>query len=91
MRKISSALDQAAGTEWDPDTLTEDEVSALLAEVGLPEGANAEVAICLLMCATDAAAAGDRNLATELTLRARDLVGEAACMTLVALIREADE
>jgi hypothetical protein len=43
------------------------------------------------MCATDAAAAGDRNLATELTLRARDLVGEAACMTLVALIREADE
>ena len=88
---LASALDQAAGTEWDPEGLTEDEVSALLAEAGLPEGANAEVAICLLMCATDAAAAGDRNLATELTLRARDLVGEAACMTLVALIREADE
>ena len=40
------------------------------------------------MCATDAADAGDRNLATELTLRARDLVGEQASMALVELIRE---
>ena len=43
------------------------------------------------MCAGDAAALGDRNLATGLTLRARDLVGEKAALALLALIRSDDE
>jgi hypothetical protein len=43
------------------------------------------------MCATDAAAVGDRHLATELTVRARDLVGEPAAMALIKLIREGDK
>ena len=42
------------------------------------------------MCAQDAAVAGDRNVATGLTLRARDLVGEPAAMTLLQLIRDTD-
>ena len=88
---LAAALDQAAGTERDPDNVSDDQAAELLAAEGLPDGANAEIAICLLMCATDAAAAGDRNLATTLTLRARDLVGEPAAMALLELIRSAEE
>ena len=62
-----------------------------LSEHGLGTGANAEIAICLLMCATDAASEGDRNEATRLTLLARDLVGASACEALIRLIRESDE
>lgn len=87
---VDAALDQAAGTERDPDLVSDDEVGALLAEEGLPDGANADIAVCLLMCASDAAAAGARDVAANLTLRARDLVGEAAAKALLELIRESD-
>lgn len=87
---LAAALDQAKGTERDPDLLTDEQANEILAAESLPDGANAEVAICLLMCASDAAAAGERGLATELTIRARDLVGESAAMALLELIREAD-
>lgn len=83
---VRAALEQAAGTDADPDTVTDEQAAELLEAEGLPEGANAEVAICLLMCAGDAAAMGDRNTATNLTIRARDLVGEKAAMALLALI-----
>lgn len=83
---VRAALEQAAGTDTDPDTVTDEQAAELLEAEGLPEGANAEVAICLLMCAGDAAAMGDRNTATNLTIRARDLVGEKAAMALLALI-----
>lgn len=69
---------------------SDERVNAELAAQGLASGANAEIAVCLLMCATDAAAEGDRNEATRLTLRARDLVGAPACEALVQLIRESD-
>ena len=88
---LAAALEQAKGTDRDPDTLTDEEEFDLLRAEGLPTGANAEVAVCLLMCASDVAAAGDRNLATELTVRARDLVGEPAAMALLSLIREGDK
>ena len=88
---LAAALEQAKGTDRDPNTLTDEEEFELLQAEGLPTGANAEVAVCLLMCASDAAALGDRNLATELTVRARDLVGEPAAMALLALIREGDK
>ena len=71
--------------------LTDESVNNALAEHGLGTGANAEIAICLLMCATDAALEGDRNEATRLTLLARDLVGAPACEALIRLIRESDE
>lgn len=87
---LAAAFDQAAGTDHDPDSVTDDECQELLAAQGLPDGANAEIAICLLMCATDAAAAGNRAAATNLTIRARDLVGDAACKALLQLIHETD-
>lgn len=87
---LDAALDQATGTEHDPDLVGDAEARDLLAAEGLPDGANAEIAICLLMCATDAAAAGSRDVATTLTLRARDLVGEPAAKALLELIRETD-
>lgn len=88
---LAAALDQAAGTDRDPDQVSDPEASELLAAEGLPDGANAEIAVCLLMCATDAAAAGARDEAATLTLRARDLVGEPAAKALLELIRESDE
>lgn len=88
---LAAALDQAAGTDRDPDQVSDSEASELLAAEGLPDGANAEIAVCLLMCATDAAAAGARDEAATLTLRARDLVGEPAARALLELIRESDE
>lgn len=88
---LAAALDQAAGTDRDPDQVSDSEAAELLAAEGLPDGANAEIAVCLLMCATDAAAAGARDEAATLTLRARDLVGEPAARALLELIRESDE
>ena len=87
---LDAALNQAAGTERDPDLVSDSEMTELLAAEGLPDGANAEIAVCLLMCATDAAEAGARDVATTLTLRARDLVGEPAAKALLELIRESD-
>lgn len=87
---LVAALEQAAGTDHDPDLVNDDEMAELLGAEGLPAGANAEIAICLLMCATDAAEMGQRDVATRLTLRARDLVGNDAAMALLALIREGD-
>lgn len=87
---LEAALNQAAGTEKDPDLVDDAEMRELLAAEGLPDGANAEIAVCLLMCATDAAEAGERGLAATLTLRARDLVGEPAAKALLELIRDAD-
>lgn len=65
------------------------EVNGAVEAEGLATGANAEIAVCLLMCATDAAE-GDRNEATRLTLLARDLIGAPACEALIRLIRESD-
>lgn len=87
---LDTALEQAAGTDRDPDLVTDAEAEELLGNEGLPDGANAEIAICLLMCAGDAAHVGARELATSLTLRARDLVGEPAARALLELIN-ADE
>ena len=86
---LESLLARTEGTDAHPDTLTREQASAVLAEEGLPDGANAEIALCLLMCATDLAAT-DRALATTLTVRARDLVGTPAVKALLELIRDAD-
>ncbi len=83
-------IERAKGTAHDPDSLTDERASEILEAEGLPDGANAEIAVCLLMCATDAADAGQRDLATTLTLRARDLVGSAACSALIELIHASD-
>ena len=87
---LEALLDQAHGTSADPDGITDAEASEVLGEQGLPDGANAEIAVTLLMCATDAAREGDAPLATNLTVRARDLVGAPAVKALRELIRDAD-
>lgn len=87
---LEDLLERAKGTQADPDSLSDEQASSVLAENGLPDGANAEVALCMLMCATDSAASGDRTLATALTVRARDLVGAPAVKALLELIRSTD-
>lgn len=58
---------------------------------GVPGGANAEIAICLLMCAVDAKEMGDVAAATTFTLKAHKLVGADAAKALLQLIQETDE
>ena len=87
---LEAALDQAAGTERDPDLVSDAKMSELLAGEGLPDGANVEIVVCLLTCASDAMREGARDLATSLTLRARDLVGEPVVKALLELIHADD-
>lgn len=69
---------------------SDEEAASELASQGVDATPSADMAVCLLMCASDAAAAGDRNEATRLTVRARGLIGDEACRALVKLIRESD-
>ena len=69
---------------------TDDHVMGELVLEGVPTTPNAEIAVCLLMCASDAAAEGDTAMATDLTVRAHHLVGEEACKALIKLIHESD-
>ena len=75
-----------------PDAAEESDehVMGELALQGVPTSPSAEIAICLIMCATDAASDGDKQEATRLTVRARDLVGEEACAAIIKLVRESD-
>lgn len=80
-----------AGTDKDPKAMTMAEVGPLVEAEGLPEGANAEIAVCLLMCATDEVQGSDEKLAKTYIKAARALVGQKACAALLALIKESDE
>ena len=90
----SSALEDAIGavrgSDADPDLISDDQAREVVAEDGIPEGANAEIAVCMLMCASDAARTGHRDLATNLTVRACDLVGAPAATALIEMIHAAD-
>lgn len=70
--------------------LTDAEAAGALEAAGVPAEPNAEMAVCLIMCATDAAAQGKTDDATRFTIRARDLVGAPAAKALIRLVREAD-
>jgi tetratricopeptide (TPR) repeat protein len=87
---LGAALDLARGSDHDPDKVNDTQTHDLLEAEGLPDGANAEIAICLLLCASDAEELGQRDLATHLTLRARDLVGQNAAMALLELLHADD-
>ena len=86
MRLAQAISERDAAWDEVPDA----EAAAEMERQGVPASPNAEIAICLVMCATDAAAEGDADEATRLTLRARDLVGADAAKALVALVRESD-
>lgn len=83
LNKIHTAYPDAADE-------SDDHVMGELALQGVPTSPSAEIAICLIMCATDAASDGDKQEATRLTVRARDLVGEEACAAIIKLVRESD-
>ncbi|AEB06760.1 tetratricopeptide domain protein [Coriobacterium glomerans PW2] len=85
--RLMAAIEQRHPEAGD---MADEIVMAALEAEGVPTGANAEIAICLLMCAADSADAGDANEATRLTIRARDLVGESAAKALIGLIRDSD-
>lgn len=88
---LEAALDLAKGTPRDPDSVNDQEAADFLSAEGLPYGANAEIAICLLQCALDEAQQGNKPEAAEFTVRARDLIGEPAAMALLKALREVDE
>lgn len=88
--RVVRLLDRLVKEAPDAANESDDHVMGELGLQGVPTQPNAEVAICLLMCATDAAAAGDASAATNFTVRARDLVGESAAKALIKLIRESD-
>lgn len=88
---LRAALDLAAGTERDPETVSDEEARELLAAEGLEYGANVEVAICMLMAASAASAQGDGNEAANLMLRARDLIGEEQVEALLSYMEDASE
>ena len=69
---------------------SDDHVLGELSIQGIPASPSADVAICLLICASNAAAAGDRARAAEYTARANGLIGKEACSALIKMIREAD-
>lgn len=69
---------------------SDDHVLGELSIQGIPTSPLANVAICLLICASDAATAGDRAQAAEYTARANGLIGKEACSALIKMIREAD-
>ena len=83
LNKIHTAYPDAADE-------SDDHVMGELSLQGVPTSPSAEIAICLIMCATDAASDGDKQEATRLTVRARDLVGEEACAAIIKLVRESD-
>lgn len=88
---LDSMLELAKGADNDPDALSDNDEKALLGEQDIPQGANAEIAGCLLVSATTAAAKGDKALATSLTVRARDLIGAPAVKELLTLIHQASK
>lgn len=69
---------------------SDDHVLGELSIQGIPTSPSADVAICLLICASNAAAAGDRAQAAEYTARANGLIGKEACSALIKMIRETD-
>ncbi len=87
---LAEEVERARADGRDPDALDEQEATDVLSEEGLPFGASAEIAVCLLECGLDAARAGEAREATSFVVRARDLVGEPAAMTLLEALREAD-
>lgn len=69
---------------------SDDHVMGELSIQGIPTSPSPDVAICLLICASNAAAVGDRAQAAEYTARANGLIGKEACSALIKMIREAD-
>lgn len=89
-QRVAAVADRLATDRPEVASASDEEAAEEMAAQGVDPNPSADVAICLLMCASDAERAGDRNEAARLTVRARGLIGEQACRALVKLIRESD-
>ena len=89
-RWTTSLAERVAAEHPETADVADEEAFAELEAAGVPAALNADIAICLIMCATDAAAAGDADEATRLIIRARDLVGADAAKALIQLVHESD-
>lgn len=89
-QRVVKLLNRMAQEAPDAAEESDDHVMGELGLQGVPTQPSADVAVCLLMCASDAARAGDVNAATGFTVRARNLVGEDAAKALIQLIHETD-
>lgn len=90
-KPTQALLQEVKAAGFDPAGFSAEKASALVEAEGIPDGANAEIAVCLLMCATDVAQEGNKKLATQFTMQARDLVGEKAAAALLELILESGD
>ena len=88
--RVGKLSERLAAEAADAVAASDDAVFGELSLQGIPTAPSAEVAICLLMCASDAARAGDTAQATDFTVRARNLVGDAPARALIQLIHESD-
>lgn len=88
--RVSRLFERLATEHPEVDDESDDHVMGALSLEGIRTAPSPDIAVCLVMCATDAAKAGDTTSATNLTLRARDLFGEGAVEALTKLIREND-
>lgn len=89
-QRVVKLMDRLAREQPEAAKETDDHVMGELSLQGIPTSPSVDVAVCLLMCASDAAAEGDRNKAADYTARANGLIGKEACSALIALIRESD-
>ncbi|MDY2777429.1 MAG: hypothetical protein SOU51_03535 [Collinsella sp.] len=88
--RVSRLANRLMGEHPEVAEESDDHVMGELSLEGIPTTPNAEIAICLLMCATDAARDGDSQAATDFTIRAHNLVGQDAAKALLKLIHESD-
>lgn len=88
--RTAALMDRLAKEHPEVAKDSDDHVLGELSIQGIPTSPSADVAICLLICASDASAAGDRAQAAEYTARANGLIGKEACSALIKMIREAD-
>ena len=89
-RRVAQLKDRIDEMEGDASAVSDVDAMSELEAQGVPTALNAEIAICLIMCATDAGAAGNTDEATRLIIRARAMVGSDAVKALIQLVRESD-
>lgn len=89
-QRVTRLMNSVGKTHPEALSATEDALTRQLGMQGIPTEPSAEIAVCLLMCASDAAREGDTKAATDFTVRARNLVGADNAKALIQLINESD-
>jgi tetratricopeptide (TPR) repeat protein len=90
-KAVSAASKLALEHQCDPNAQADELTSSLLAEQGIPEGANVEVVLSALLLADISAAQGDMATCQDMACVAVDLVGQQKATALAELVRESGE